>query len=172
MTGGLVPYTEVEVNLQVEDMIKITIEVENKNTVDDVIHSCMLQLSIKDSLKIFGQEEEEAAQKEIQQVHDMSTFNPLPAKDISTEGRKLALSSLISLKQKRNGDIKGISCADRRPQSYTIKKQDNSLLTVATECVFITSTIDVFEGQKMATIDVPSDFLHTLVDSKDPNIHM
>ena len=41
MTGLYVPYEEGKANLQVEDMINITMEVENKNTVDDKIHACV-----------------------------------------------------------------------------------------------------------------------------------
>ena len=44
------------------------------------------------------------------------------------------------------GDIKGKLCADGLPQRQTMKKEDTNLPTVATESVFITSTIDAFEG--------------------------
>ena len=54
MAGGRVQYGEGAVNLQVEDMSNITMEVEKKNTVDDIIHACMLKLSLKAGLKIFG----------------------------------------------------------------------------------------------------------------------
>ena len=39
------------------------LEVKNSNTVDDVIHACMLQLSLKADLKRFGKKGEEAAKK-------------------------------------------------------------------------------------------------------------
>ena len=42
-----------------------------------------------------------------------------------------------------------------------MKKDDTTFPTVATESVFINSTIDAFEGQKLVTMDVPSAFLHT-----------
>ena len=47
-----------------------------------------------------------------------------------------------------------------------------TLPTVYTEIVFITSTIDAFEGKTVETMDVPSDFLHTSMDPKNTNIHM
>ena len=53
-----------------------------------------------------------------------------------------------------------------------MKKENTTLPTVSTESVFITSTIDTFEGQKVATMDVPSYFLHTPVEPKDPMVHM
>ena len=63
MAGGGVLYEEVEVNFQVEDMSKITMEVENKNTVDDLINACMLQLFLKAGLKRFGKKGEEVKNK-------------------------------------------------------------------------------------------------------------
>ena len=81
--GGFIPYEQVEVNLEVEDMSKITMEFEKKNTVDDVINACMLQLSLNDGLKRFRKKGEEDPQKEIQQIHDMSTFKPIGTKDLS-----------------------------------------------------------------------------------------
>ena len=38
-------------------------EAEKKKTVDNVIHACMLQLSLMDGLKRFGKKGEEAEQK-------------------------------------------------------------------------------------------------------------
>ena len=63
MAGGLVPGEECSVYFQVEDMRKITMEVEKMNTVDDVIHACVLRLSLKTGLKKFWKKEEEEAQK-------------------------------------------------------------------------------------------------------------
>ena len=53
-----------------------------------------------------------------------------------------------------------------------MKREDTTFPTVAAESVFITSNIDVFEGQKVATMDVPSSFLHTPMDTKYPKVYM
>ena len=58
-----VTYEEGAVKLQVEDMSKITMEVEKKNTIYDLIHACMLQLSLNDGLKIFYDKGKEDSQK-------------------------------------------------------------------------------------------------------------
>ena len=52
----------------------------------------------------------------------MSTFKPILDKYHSKEELKLALSSIIFLKQKINGYIKGRSYADGRPQRHITKK--------------------------------------------------
>ena len=63
MSYGRVPYEEGTVNFQVEYTRNVTMEVYKENIVDDMIHACMLQLSIKAYLKRFGNKGEEAAQK-------------------------------------------------------------------------------------------------------------
>ena len=57
------PYEEGAFNLQVEYTKNITMGVEIKNTIEKVIHACMLQLYIKAGIKIFGKKQEESAQK-------------------------------------------------------------------------------------------------------------
>ena len=65
------------------------------------------------------------------------------------------------LKQKRDGTIKGIGCADGRKQRLW---QDTSAIlspTVSTKTVFLTCIIDVKEGRGVATADLPGFFLQT-----------
>ena len=102
----------------------------------------------------------------------MSIFEPIITKARSKEERKLTLSSLIFLKQKINEDIKVISCVDGQPQRQTMKKEDATSPTVATECVFVTSAIDAFKRRKVENLDIASDFLYNPMDPKDPKVHM
>ena len=88
----------------------------------------------------------------------MSIFKPIHAKDISKEERKLDLSSLIFLKKKINEYIKGRLCAYGRTKRHTTNREDTTLPNLAPESVFITSTIDAFEGIKVVTMGVPSHF--------------
>ena len=53
-----------------------------------------------------------AVTKELPQINTYNTFEPLDAKLIKTV-KKVALSSLIFLKEKRNGTAKAQSCANR-----------------------------------------------------------
>ena len=126
-----------------------------------------MQLSLKKGLQEWGERGEDAAIKEMKQHHDMETFTPVHAHELMAEQRKEALSSLIFLKEKRNGKIKGRSCADRRPQQKVFKKEEVASPTVQTESVFITATIDAHEGRDVETVNLPGTFLHTDVDPAD-----
>jgi hypothetical protein len=64
------------------------------------------------------------------------------------------------LKEKRNGEIKGHACADRRKQCKTINKEDAASPTMATESVFIPAAIKAHEGRHVAVFDIPGAYLH------------
>ena len=57
-------------------------EVKKNSTVDNIIHACMLQLSLKAELKRFGKKAEGASQKQIQQIHDMYILNNILYKEL------------------------------------------------------------------------------------------
>ncbi len=75
-----------------------------------------------------------------------------------------ALSSLMFLKEKRTGDIKGQACINGVPQCTYILKEDASSPTVSTESTFVTVTIAAAEKRKVRCYDVPSAFVNTEVD--------
>jgi len=75
-----------------------------------------------------------------------------------------ALSSLLFLKEKRTGDIKGRACVNGAPQRAYIPKEDAASPTVSTESTFITATIAAKEGRKVRCYNVPSAFVNTDVD--------
>jgi hypothetical protein len=76
----------------------------------------LMQMSLKQGLKVFGKKGEAGAMKEMQQLHDMETFFPRDPKSLTREERIRALSSLIFLKEKSNGKIKGRTCVNGASQ--------------------------------------------------------
>jgi hypothetical protein len=75
-----------------------------------------------------------------------------------------ALSSLLFLKEKRMGDIKGQACINGVPQRAYISKEEAASPTVSTESTFITATIAAAEKRKVRCYYVPVAFVNTEVD--------
>ena len=50
--------------------------------------------------------------KELTKINGMDTYRPIDASTLTREQRKRALSSLLFLVEKKNGDIKGIIFVD------------------------------------------------------------
>ena len=76
--------------------------------------------------------------KKLSTIHDMDTFTPVDAVNMTWEERKAAVSSLMFQKEKNNGDVKGQACANGAKQREYIKKKDVSSPTAYTESVVIT----------------------------------
>ncbi len=70
----------------------------------------MTQYNLKPGLRKFGNRGKKAAVKELTQLHVTDTWTPMHADKLSQEQWMRALSSLLFLKEKRTGDIKGHAC--------------------------------------------------------------
>lgn len=171
---GLLSFDDVE-GTALMQMSKIEGSIHEPDTSDSfsqVVHMCLLQLSLKQGLKTFGEAGENAAMKEVRQLHDFKTFRPIHAKALSYQQRVDALSSLIFLKEKSNGDIKGRACADGRKQRDKMTKDESTSPTVRIESVFLTSVIEAKENRDVAAVDIRGAFLHTPQDPNDDTVHM
>ena len=68
------------------------------------------------------------------------------------------------LKEKRTGEIKARGCVNGSKQREYIKKEDATSPTVSLESLVIVASINAFENRKVATFDIPGEFLHTETD--------
>jgi hypothetical protein len=124
----------------------------------------MTQYNLRPGLRKFGKKEAEAAVSELTQLHMMDTWKVMDPLQLSREARAKALSSLLFLKEKRSGKIKGRACINGALQRAYILKEDAALPTVSTKSVFITSAIATSKKRHMRCYSVPSAFVNTNVD--------
>jgi hypothetical protein len=90
----------------------------------------------------------------------MKTFFPVDSKTLTKQEKQKAISSLMFLKEKRNGDVKGRACADGRKQREDFTKQDATSPTVSVDSIFLTAIIEAKEERDVACFDIPGAFLH------------
>ncbi len=108
------------------------------------------QYSLEAGLKHFGERGETAVSKELKQFNVYDVFEPLYANELSNEEKLKALTLLILLKEKQDGNVKERSCANGSVQREHVAKEEAVAPTVALESVFVTATIDVKEKQKLS----------------------
>jgi hypothetical protein len=130
------------------------------------MHHAMTQYSLKKGLKKFKEIGEEAVSKELLQLHMRDTFKPQNAEELSTNQKKGVLESLMFLKEKCDGTIKGRTCADGRIQRETAEPGAATPPTVSLEYVLITSTIEAYEGREVAVVDIPGAYLSADMDGE------
>jgi hypothetical protein len=118
------------------------------------------QYSLEAGLKHFGERGETAVSKELKQFNVYNVFKPLYANKLSNEEKSKALTLIIFLKEKQDGNVKARSCANGSEQRAHVAKEEAAAPTVTLESVFVTATIDAKEKQIAVTIDIPGVFLH------------
>ena len=69
------------------------------------------QYTLKKGLEKFGDRAAEATTKELKQIHDIGTYQPLDAIKLTKKERMEALSSLLFITEKKDGRIKSRKCA-------------------------------------------------------------
>ena len=142
-------------------------DVKEMSTEDRELHVfglALTQYSLNKGIKVLGVRGEAAVVKELTSIHDMDTFSPIDSSTLTYADKRNAVSSLMFLKEKMNGDVKGRACANGSKQRNYIAKEDAASPTVSTDAVLITAAIDAYEGRHVATVDLPSAFLHTDTD--------
>ena len=92
----------------------------------------------------------------------MFELEPLEADKLTKEDCKKALTSLIFLKKKQNGDVKVRSCANGSMQQEHMTKEEATAPTICLDSVFAITAIDAKECRKVVTIDIPGAFTENM----------
>ena len=137
-----------------------------------VMHIIMTQLSMKASMKHWGEHGTGAVSKELQQLHHRDTFEPVDPKMMMSEDFHEALELHLFLKQKCDDSIKGRMVTDGSKQRTSIVKEDATSPTVALELVLLMAMIDAAEGWDVATIDILNAFIQTRLDDDSNKVLM
>ena len=137
----------------------------------DIFAFVMTQYSLRAALKKFGKGAEDAAMAEMKQLHVMDCWDVEDPAKLSREERARALPSLIFIKEKRDGKLKGRSCADGSGQREYISKEEAASPTVMNESTFLTAGIAAYERRYMRTGDVPGAFVNTNHEGRASRAH-
>ncbi|EJK61698.1 hypothetical protein THAOC_17766, partial [Thalassiosira oceanica] len=136
----------------------------------EVVHYVFQQMSFKKGLKEFGADAEVAVEKELSQLHMREAFAPVHAESLSPEERGRAIESIMTVKKKRDGSIKGRQCADGRMEEKAPKEETTSP-TVCLDSILLMSTISAKEGRVNAAVDLPGAYLSASRDG-EKTLHM
>jgi hypothetical protein len=128
--------------------------------------------SLKKGIKVFGEKGEEAAYKEMKQLHDRVVFEPIKIHEMTPIERKRAMESLIFLVEKRDGTIKARTCANGSTQREYIEREAAASPTASTDSIIITSIIDAKQERDVMTSDVPNAFVQTDIPHTDEMVVM
>ena len=91
-----------------------------------VMKYLLTQYNLKAGLRHFGEKGIAATKGKLTQLHGMYTWVPKDPTMLSRAEKVKALSSLMFLKEKRRGKVKGRVCVNGAPHRAYIRKEDTS----------------------------------------------
>ena len=62
--------------------------------------------SLKQCIELFGNRAEKVTTNELQQIHDMGTYEPQDASQVSKQDKRDALEYILFITEKKDGGIK------------------------------------------------------------------
>jgi hypothetical protein len=135
-----------------------------------------LNMTIKQGIKLLGYEAIKSVVKEMIQIVDRGTFNPINTDELSEDQLKMVITSKIFLKDKYTAQgvfdkIKARLVAGGHLQDRSIYDNGASP-TVSTSSVFIVAGIAASEKRAVATVDFPGAFLYSEMPIDGPPIFM
>ena len=151
------------VNLMTRDKLN---KHNNTSEYSACINACFAQqVSANKGFKEYGERAVAAMMKELIQldkgaVKDKPVIEAIEYNKISEEERRKALDAVNLIELKRDGRLKGRSCANGSKQrSYLTEFDSVASPTVSLEGFFTTLLISAYEGRKNISFDVPGAFL-------------
>ncbi|KAL7565950.1 hypothetical protein ACA910_008408 [Epithemia clementina (nom. ined.)] len=116
---------------------------------------------LEKGLKKFGDKGYKAAFGEMKQLHDRVCFVPVNIADLTPSEKARAMESLIFLTEKRDGSIKGRTCANGSVQRQWMDREETASPTAATEAILLTVIVDAHESRDVMIADIPNAFIQT-----------
>ena len=122
------------------------------------------QMSAKAGIKRCGRKAEEALMDKFAQLEELSVFEGIDPKTLTSKQRRSALRAINLIKEKRTGKLKGRTVADGRPQRSLCDKSETTSPTVSVDALMLSLMIDAKEDRDVATADVAGAYLKADMD--------
>jgi hypothetical protein len=110
-------------------------------------HQFVQTFSLMRGLNQFGDKGQHAAVKEMKQLHEEAVFELINIDELTPIEKKWTMESLIFLTEKRSGEVKGRTCANRSTQRSYVDSDEAASPTAVTDSIIITSVIDAQESE-------------------------
>ena len=122
-------------------------------------YSFAQQYMLKKGLQVFGDNGENAAKKELDQLHRRTCFSPLAISKLTHDEKAKAQAALMFLTEKRDGTIKGRMVYNGKPTREWLSREDSASPTVSLESLMLTVIVDAIEKRDVMTCDIPNAFI-------------
>ena len=114
------------------------------------------QLMFHRGRRRWGEKADEAAQKELDQLHRRNCFTPIDPADLTPEEKKKAQTAMMLVTEKRDKTIKARCVYDGSKTRPYFDREETASPTVSQEAIFLTSVISAHENCDVMTAYIPN----------------
>ena len=82
---------------------------------------------LQKSLPLYPGRAKVTVDKELEKLHNRDAFPPQDTMQLTHQQKKLALKSIMTVKEEHDGSLKGRFCTDGRKKRGTMKKDESTL---------------------------------------------
>ena len=122
------------------------------------------QLMFHRARKVFGKEANEAAMKELDQLHRHGCHTPIDPATLSIIEKIRAQTAMMLVTQKRDKTVKGRCVYNGSKTRPFFAREDTASTTVSQEAIFLTAVIAANENHDIMTGDIPNAFIQANLD--------
>jgi hypothetical protein len=127
------------------------------------VDACFNQMTASKGIKLHGAKAVAAMFKEYKQLDDLEVLGRLTPENLTHEQKRNALRAVNLIKIKRDGKIKGRTCADGSTQRKYVPRDEASSPTLSLEALMAILLINAYEQRDTAIFDVPGAYLHAKI---------
>jgi Reverse transcriptase (RNA-dependent DNA polymerase) len=118
------------------------------------------QMSARAGIKKHGQKAIDALLAEFGQLREKNVLKPVDSTTLSEEEKASALPAVNLIKEKRDGKIKGRTCANGSTQRALYPREETASPTMSNEALFLSVLIDAKEKRDVGMADVQGAYLN------------
>jgi Reverse transcriptase (RNA-dependent DNA polymerase)/Zinc knuckle len=121
------------------------------------------QMSARAGIKKHGQKAIDALLVEFGQLREKEVLKPVDVTTLTDEQKASALPAVNLIKEKRDGKIKGRTCADGSSQRALYPREETASPTMSNEALFLSLMIDAKEHRDVGIADVQGAYLNAIM---------
>jgi hypothetical protein len=133
------------------------------NLYSTAVGTCFNQMPASKGIKLYGAKAVAAMFKEYKQLDDLEVLGRLNPDSLTHDQKRHALRAVNLIKIKRDGKVKGRTCADGSTQRKYVPRDEASSPTLSLEALMAILLINAYEERDTAIFDVPGAYLHAKI---------
>jgi hypothetical protein len=130
-----------------------------------VVALVFTQMTTKAGIRKHGKVAKAFLMKEFAQLEDLKVYHSVSASSLTHQQQRDTLRAVNLIEEKRDGSLKGRTCADSRRQRTRYDKAQTTSQTVSSDSLIVSVIDDTYDDRDVGTADIAGAYLKADMDN-------